>query len=63
MVTMGHENHGWRWWCDGDYMIVMTVILLIFEDLRNQFLCMMAELWKFAERHNSGTDFQFSFKQ
>lgn len=48
---------------DGDYMIVMTKILLTFENWRNQFLCHMIELGNFTERHHSETDFQFSFKQ
>lgn len=44
----GYESSGWRWWCDGDYMIVMT-ILSGFENLRNQFLYFMGRirtLWR-----------------
>lgn len=59
----GHENSKWRWWCDGGYLIVMTIIARILENLRNQFLCIMVELGNFAERYNSATDFQFPFKQ
>lgn len=44
----GYASSGWRWWCDGDYMIVMT-ILSGFENLRNQFLYFMGRirtLWR-----------------
>lgn len=43
-----YESSGWRWWCDGDYMIVMTV-LSGFENLRNRFLYFMGRirtLWR-----------------
>lgn len=57
-----YENSGWKWWCDGDCVIVRLAVCLTFANLRNHFLYVMVELGNFAESHTFWDKFSVSFQ-